>query len=268
MKTNLKKTNIQGMAIVPDDTVNAVKIIGATLNNDPKSLLLIIEDSKSSDTVKFCALSGLFYLLAQNGEMKDTLKSSFRSSETEKLSELFTLFSDILEKKEWDKYPVAVLPESNISREDFLGDSFDKIFGKLLFDNFNEEASSWDKHDSFARPRIIQLIFKIVVENQIIDSKKFLSKSVIDQTCRVLDQIYRIYFSNAKSKIWESRRAAREYFLRKIILFNNILPQKSRDVVAKRWQAWFILEDHYKETSKKVDRKILINEMKEILSKI
>ncbi len=268
MKRGILVTTSKDVAGV-DRVEIAVKVVGATLNGDAKTLLAIIKKS-TEDYVVFMALSGLFHLIARSNEsISDLLDLEYGSSDYKALLELFQRLEGILEKNSYKSYPVAVLPNSKIKSSDFLHESLSGILKKYLYKIFSASlAGHYFKEDLFVGPDFINCIFRIVSTYKIIDSEKFFQDTVTTIACEALDDNYTRNLSNSKNKVWDSQRAARDYFLRKLLIFNPIIPSLSRNIINARWQAWFLLEDLYKSEEKRVDRKKLVSEMLQIYESI
>ena len=205
-----------------DRTEIAVKIVGATLNGDTKNLLAIIKKS-TEDSVSYMALSGLFHLLSQDSEesIPELLDLEYDSSSGyQELLALFLKFEKILEKKDYKKYPVAVLPSSNVKSGDFMHESFSGILKKCLHKIFSaSHVGSYSKEDAFEGPDFVNCIFRIVSSCELIDSGRFFRETVTTITCDVLDANYINGLLNSKNKIWDAQRAARDYFLRVVGFF-------------------------------------------------
>ena len=247
------------------------RILGATLNCDIKSLYKLFKNHENNDEVSFTILTGIFHLLSGDHGLHEVLRplDTFENghpSPQKLLKEFFEKFEEILSKQNYSNYPVAVVPGANINREDFLGESFIGIFGKLFYIVFFGNFSRHRGDDAFIVSDNIKALLRIISNLGLADNN--FNKLLLSTAYDSLDSVFRSNFSNSKSKVWDSRRAALDYFIMQLYIFNDAIPKKSQEFLFKRWKAWFLLEDRYKIENKKVDRKKLQDEMMEIFKKI
>lgn len=269
----LGKRDPNSVMVANSSVAQGIQLVGAVLNGDSKSLFKIIKDKSKEDGVKFCALAGIFFLVAkvtqkdehEEGGIRDVLQLEYSGEVFEELTRLIELWEQILQKDEYHNYPIPILPEANISKEIFWQETlsgmteilFEGIFGKPT--NFKGRLHN--------RANLLNKVLSIVSLYQLTKPEAF-HKAVRVRGCKVLDEMYARNFSNSVNKIWDAQRAGREYFLRKALLFNPLIPKVTQEAIDKRWQAWFLLEDKYKTDEKKVVRGKLLVELNLVLKEL
>ena len=272
MAKSIIKTDKKDLSLSAQDKKNlAVRIVGATLNSDVKTLYTLLCKNKDDDEVCFIILSGLFKTLENKGEnfsrILSPINDTFFYFPEKGIKEFLLNFEKILQRKNYYSYSVAVIPDSNISKELFLEESFLGILRKLFTNIFFGNHSRHDGDDTFIVSDNIKLIFLMAASYEgivTLDFKNKLSKIVAE----ALDTVYTLCFSSSKSKVWDARRSALDYFIKQLFIFNNYIDKNKQKLLLRRWQAWFLLEDQYKIGNKKVDRSKLKKEMLEIFKKV
>lgn len=243
----------------------AVRIVGATMNSNTKDLLKIFKLVKDTDdAISFCALSGIFYVMVQsdqNYKKEEELDTDwdFEKEFEEEFPSLVESFEKILLKDMYSTYPIAVMPELKLTKEDFWLSVWGGIFSIVLRKAFSDTA--W-KMNVYGRAELVNKVLFIAAQYNLFDQQSFF-KLVKQAACDKLDTTYVSTLSNSVNKIWDAGRAGREYFMRKFILFNPAIPNTIKKEFNKRWQAWFLLEDSYKQQQKTVKRSLLLKELKE-----
>ncbi len=247
-------------------TTLAIRIVGATLNEDSKTLLDIIQDNnEKDDAVTFCALSGILFLIAQGKKNLNKIfhLDSYDRSEYKKFSSLLETWEVILQKNLFREYSIATMPSENTDKKEFWTMVLSGLLKMLSESIFNEKVS---RDDAYGQANMVNRIFLIASGYGLVDDNAFFETNVPDVFCRILDDIYISSLSNSVNKIWDAGRAAREYFLRKLVLFNPLVPLSASSIIEKRWRAWFLLEDRHKIDCKPVKRKELIGQLDAVLA--
>ncbi|HEY0980000.1 MAG TPA: hypothetical protein VGE18_01170 [Candidatus Paceibacterota bacterium] len=247
-------------------TTLAIRIVGATLNEDSKTLLEIIKDNnEKDDALTFCALSGILLLVAQNkkGVNKIFDLYEYDRSGYKKLSALLELWDAILRKNSFDEYSLAVIPSENTSKQEFWATVLSGLLKRISESMF---AGRIDKDEVYDRAGIVNQVFLFASNYELVDKDVFLAKHVPEVFIEVLDAMYIGSLSNSVNKIWDAGRAADEYFLRKLVLFNPLIPQSVSSIIERRWRAWFLLEDQHKREHKVVKRKELLTQLDAVLA--
>jgi hypothetical protein len=238
-----------------------IRIVGATMDDHSLTLLKIIKNKSEEDAVVFCAVSGLLYLITESErDLKEILNLESYNSSYEELVVVLDIFSVILEKNQYQDYPIAVMPSLNIDKQVFWGQIFKKLLPITIHDVF---IKAYRKDDTYGKTNLVHKVIFILSQYDLVAQKRFFQNDLKEICCTVIDEMYIANFSNSVNKIWDAQRAAREYFIRKFILFNRIIPIGVKKAVEKRWQAWFLLEDFYKMEHKSFKRDELLSKMYE-----
>lgn len=257
-----------------DYKVLAVRVIGATLNHNIENLYEFFKNYEKNAEVSFLILTGIFHLLSEDESLDKTLDqldyfAHGYQSPQKKLKVFLERFDQILCEQDYSSYPIAVIPDSGITKEVFLGESFIGILKKLSRTLFSGSFSRYNRggNDVFIISDNIKILFKIILKLGLLDDNTF-SKALSSAVCESLDTVFTRSFSSSKTTVWNARRASLEYFIKQLYIFNKNVPKKIQKSLFKRWEAWFILEDRYKMENKKVHRKKLQDEMLEIFNRI
>jgi hypothetical protein len=267
-KKSIVKTSNSVSTDNTSQAVYAVRIVGATMNRDLKSLLKILADTEGiNDALAYCTLTGIFSVVTtadkeKGGEDEDFTDYEFQRKVREGFSSWINSFEKILIKNEYQDYPIAVLPEANISKERFWNEVWKKLFSIAFVAAYTQTGR---KDTMYELTDLVNKILMIALNYELCNKENFFMESVKKVACAQLDAEYQSSFSNSVNKIWDAGRAFWEYFLRKMVLFNPAIPTNVQKVVEKRWRAWFLLEDQYKQTQKTVKRPGLLKEMEGIL---
>lgn len=249
-----------------DSQTLALKIIGAALNGDAKSLLCIIEENKEKDDeATFCALSGIFFVI---GLSKEDLRRAFNfqyhdRDEWDKLASLLEIWESILKKNAFQGYAIITIPEKKMTKDVFWAGALSTLLKRISESIFSPEIY---KNHVYDRVMLANKIILIASNYGLVESALFLEQEIPWVFNKILDSIYVSSLSNSTNKIWDAQRAAREYFLRKLVLFNPLLPAGAIASVEKRWRAWFLLEDQHKIQSKPVKRDTLLQQVEEVMT--
>lgn len=252
-----------------DITEVAVRIVGATLNEDSKTLLKLLKQHEKNDEISFCVLSGLFKLLSGENDFFDKALSNKYDFESEKkisFKDLLSQLESILNKREYDNYSIALLPGSKISKEEFWQEIFALICAKLFKEAFRGYLDRHQSDDLFRLSNSIKTVIIIVWGYKLVDQD--FTKRLRNEIAKVLDDAFIKSFSSSKSTVFNARRAVFEYWIKQLLVFNESLSNDDQNYFLRRWKAWFLLEDAYKIKGKKVDRKILKKEMNEIFQNL
>ncbi len=266
MSKALAKKGVSGLEKSSPATI-VVRILGATMDNQIKRLLKILEENKSNDAVVFCVLSGIFYVIANNEEsnLNELFELGHHGDAMEELDTLIESLKQILTKDNYGDYHIAVMPGEEIKKEDFWIYVWDKLFLRVLDEAF---VTQYYKDRMFMRVNIVNKVLSITSQYNLFNKDLFYKKHLKKAVCEKIDIYYVNGFSNSVNKIWDAGRAAWEYFMRKIVLFNPSIPDIAKKDIEKRWRVWFLLEDNYKQTQKVVKRKELLKELEASLKLI
>jgi len=247
-------------------TTLAIRIVGATLNEDSKTLLDIIQDNnEKDDAVTFCALSGILLLVSQSKKELNKIfhLDSYDRGGYKKLSALFESWDAILRKNSFGEYSIATIPAENTSKQEFWAIVLSGLLKRISESMFKNYIN---KDEVYDRATMVNQIFLFASNYELVDNDVFLATNVPTVFNEVLDSIYVSSLSNSVNKIWDAGRAAHEYFLRKLVLFNPLVPLAVSAIFEKRWRAWFLLEDQHKLEHKVVKRKELLNQLDAVLA--
>jgi hypothetical protein len=237
----------------------AVRVVGATLNEDIKSLNKILENNKRDDQVSFLAITGILKLLSKKSHFRSLVPEDDFYIPHRYIKKILSDLENILIKREYHDYSVAVIPGHNISKQEFMDEVFLGIFSNIFVEIFSGNFSRHDGDDAFIVSTnaktliVITLGFELVTE----DFRKKLRNVIMDS----LDEVYAKSFSGSKTKVWDARRSAMDYFIKQLLVFNDSFLPEDQKIFLRRWKAWFLLEDRYKIDNKKVNRKNLKAEM-------
>jgi hypothetical protein len=237
-----------------------VRILGATMDSQIKILIKILKENESDDAVVFCVLSGIFSVIANDEEstLKDLFGVGYHEDAIKELDAQVERFTEILTKNKYNDYPIAVMPEEKIKKEDFWIDVWGKLFLKTLDEAFVKQDY---KNQVFMRANLVNKVLFIASQYSLFDKDLFYKKHLKKAIYEKIDDYYVRELSNSVNKIWDAGRAAWEYFIRKIVLFNPSIPDSVKKDIEKRWRVWFLLEDNYKQTQRGVKRKELLKEL-------
>ncbi|MBP6856118.1 MAG: hypothetical protein KBC42_02760 [Candidatus Pacebacteria bacterium] len=238
----------------------AVRVVGATLNEDIKSLNKILEESVEDDQVSFLVITGILKLLSKKDpDFRSLVPRDDFHFPQRYIKRILSDLENILIKREYHDYSVAVIPGHNIDKKEFMDEVFLGIFSNIFVEIFSGNFSRHDGDDAFIVSTnaktliVITLGFELVTE----DFRKKLRNVIMDS----LDEVYAKSFSGSKTKVWDARRSAMDYFIKQLLVFNDSFLPEDQKIFLRRWKAWFLLEDHYKIDNKKVNRKNLKSEM-------
>jgi hypothetical protein len=157
------------------------------------------------------------------------------------------------------------MPEEKIEKQDFWIDVWGKLFLRILDKAF---VGQHRKDQIFMRANLVNKVLFIASDYNLFDKDLFYKKHLKKAICEKIDTRYINELSNSVNKIWNADRASWEYFIRKLVLFNPSIPESAKKDIEKRWKAWFLLEDNYKQTQKVVKRNELLKELEAFLKLI
>ncbi len=252
---------------VSDKAEIAVRVVGATLNEDFRTLFKLYKQYKADDEISFLLLSGIFQLMGRKDTSFDDtfdfdIMDEFYYHQQSAINMFLNDFEKILNKRDYENYNVALMPGAKVNKSQFLEQSFLGIFDKLCSKLFSGNLNSYEGGDVFMVSENVKLMiiiffgYKVVTENFGNQLKK-----VILET---LDNAYVNSFSNSKTKVWDARRAALEYWVKQLFVFNDSFTKEYQKSILRRWKAWFLLEDKYKRENLKVVRKDIKQQMLKI----
>ena len=248
----------------------AVRIVGATLNEDLKTLDNLLKTYEKNDEITFCILSGFLKILSKENSSLHTIMSSLDDHhfyQTQSvLHDLLSKFDTILNKREYHNYAAASMPTAGITKEVFLEKSLLEILHKLFTEVLSGDFSRHDGGDAFIVSNNIKLLIVICLGYEIVTED--CKKGIRNVFSEALDKVYIADFSSAKSKVWDARRSALDYFIKQLFIFNDSFLKEEQNFVFRRWKAWFLLEDKYKIEGRKVVRKNLRIEMLQIFRNV